>query len=164
GKRANVLKELDLLRAARQSAVPPSPKLDELTALLKVVNERLWDIEDAIRKCERTGQFEHRFVALARSVYKNNDERSALKRRRNDIIHATAGSAIIGGVRSPSCPTFWNFGTRNITAKVIQRISSAITDTIAACAQVAHSHLARMVFSFQSSALSITTAITRWPC
>jgi hypothetical protein len=85
-KRANVLNELDHLRAARQQAVPASAKLDELTALLKVVNERLWDIEDAIRKCERSAQFEHRFVALARSVYKNNDERSALKRRINDLL------------------------------------------------------------------------------
>jgi hypothetical protein len=85
-KRANVLKELELLRAARQEAVPPSPKLDELTTLLRAVNERLWDIEDALRKCERSGQFEHRFVALARSVYKNNDERAALKRRINDLL------------------------------------------------------------------------------
>jgi hypothetical protein len=85
-KRTNVLKELNELRAVRQASVSPSAKLDELTALLKAVNERLWDIEDAIRKCERTGQFEQRFVTLARSVYKNNDERSALKRRINDLL------------------------------------------------------------------------------
>jgi hypothetical protein len=85
-KRGNVLRELEQLRAARQESIPPSPKLEELTTLLKAVNERLWDIEDAVRKCERSGQFEHRFVALARSVYKNNDERSALKRRINDLL------------------------------------------------------------------------------
>jgi hypothetical protein len=85
-KRANVRKELELLQAARHAVLPSSPKLDELTALLRVVNERLWDIEDAIRKCERTGQFEQRFIALARSVYKDNDERAALKRRINDLL------------------------------------------------------------------------------
>jgi hypothetical protein len=53
---------------------------------LKAVNERLWEIEDDVRKCEATGDFGNRFIALARSVYKENDERAALKRRVNDLL------------------------------------------------------------------------------
>jgi hypothetical protein len=55
------------------------------------VNEALWDIEDRIRDCERDQNFGPEFVELARSVYRTNDRRSALKRQINDI----AGSAIV---------------------------------------------------------------------
>ena len=85
-KLANVRHELETLDAARREAVTPSPGLDELTAGLKAVNERLWQIEDDIRDCERNGDFGPRFVELARAVYVNNDERAALKRRINEIL------------------------------------------------------------------------------
>ena len=49
------------------------------------------DIEDAIRLCEREGDFGPRFVALARSVYCENDERAALKRAINTLV----GSALV---------------------------------------------------------------------
>lgn len=55
------------------------------------MNARLWDIEDAIRTCERKGDFGPRFVALARSVYGENDVRAALKR----AINTLANSALI---------------------------------------------------------------------
>lgn len=55
------------------------------------MNARLWDIEDAIRTCEREGDFGPRFVALARSVYGENDVRAALKR----AINTLANSALI---------------------------------------------------------------------
>ena len=85
-KLANVRHELETLDAARRGAVTPSPGLDELTAGLKAVNERLWQIEDDIRDCERNGDFGPRFVELARAVYVNNDERAALKRRINELL------------------------------------------------------------------------------
>ncbi len=49
-------------------------------AQLKSVNAALWEIEDAIRLCEREQDFGPRFVELARSVYLTNDRRAALKR------------------------------------------------------------------------------------
>jgi hypothetical protein len=88
GKWANVRRELDLLRAV---AIPPAPDWTELAAELKAVNERLWEIEDAIRTCEAAGDFGDRFIALARSVYQENDQRAALKRRINNLL----GSAIV---------------------------------------------------------------------
>jgi hypothetical protein len=48
-------------------------------------------IEDEVRACERDGEFESRFVELARSVYKNNDRRAALKREINELL----GSVIV---------------------------------------------------------------------
>ena len=80
--RANAAKELGLLREIA------GPVLDKgetamLTARLKALNETLWEIEDRIRDHERSGCFDQAFVELARSVYKRNDERGAVKRELN---------------------------------------------------------------------------------
>jgi dsDNA-specific endonuclease/ATPase MutS2 len=56
-----------------------------LFAELRLVNETLWDIEDAIRACEQRKEFSSDFVRLARSVYLNNDRRAAIKRQINTI-------------------------------------------------------------------------------
>jgi hypothetical protein len=87
-KLANVRAELAALARARDAAIGPSPALDELTAALKQVNLSLWQIEDEIRDCERAADFGPRFIALARAVYRTNDERAALKRRINDLLDA----------------------------------------------------------------------------
>ena len=56
---------------------------------LKAVNRRLWTIEDGLREHERDQKFDDRFVTLARTVYKNNDKRSALKAQINSLLGAT---------------------------------------------------------------------------
>jgi len=89
--RGNVRHELLLLEAIRQASLPASAELAALTAELKRINEQLWEIEDAIRLCERAGDFGERFVGLARSVYQSNDRRSALKRQINTLL----GSALV---------------------------------------------------------------------
>lgn len=90
-QRANVRRELAALEALRDREVPPSPELEGLYGELKAVNRRLWDIEDDIRVHERDGRFDARFIELARSVYRENDRRAALKRR----INALTGSEIV---------------------------------------------------------------------
>jgi hypothetical protein len=70
------------------AAVPPSPELARLRADLKSVNETLWQVEDEVRVCERDGEFGARFVELARSVYRHNDARAALKREVNKLLKA----------------------------------------------------------------------------
>ena len=55
-----------------------------LIGQLKTVNATLWDVEDELRACEQTNDFGGRFVELARSVYRLNDERAALKRAVNE--------------------------------------------------------------------------------
>ena len=89
-KRANVRHELEQLEAlaARELA---AVDLAVLTAELTAINAGLWDIEDGKRDCERRGDFGPAFVALARSVYIENDRRAAVKRRINDA----AGSDIV---------------------------------------------------------------------
>jgi Family of unknown function (DUF6165) len=80
-KARNVQAELSMLLARRDQAIPLSPRLDALTARLKAVNERLWDLEDSIRDCERRADFGPDFIAVARSIYRTNDERADLKRQ-----------------------------------------------------------------------------------
>jgi Flp pilus assembly protein TadD len=82
----NVRTDLVALRAARTGAVPPSPRLAKLTADLREVNAALWRIEDDIRVCERRQDFGPRFIELARSVYRTNDRRAALKRQINELL------------------------------------------------------------------------------
>jgi hypothetical protein len=87
-KLANVHAEHAVLAAVRRDALPASAELAALEAQLKAVNERLWQIEDDIRLCERAQDFGPRFVALARSVYHENDRRAALKRAINELLHS----------------------------------------------------------------------------
>lgn len=78
----HVERELALLVSVLQQAdVTPDP---ELLASLRQVNRALWSIEDAIRDHERRGDFQSGFIALARSVYVENDRRAALKRALNE--------------------------------------------------------------------------------
>jgi hypothetical protein len=90
-KVVNVRIELDVLEKARDENIPSSPRLLELTADLKQINEQLWEIEDEVRDCERSRDFGPRFIELARSVYHSNDRRAALKREINELL----GSKIV---------------------------------------------------------------------
>ena len=90
-KLRNVQAELEALRAVRDRAIVASETLVAFTAELRAVNEAIWDVEDALRQCEGAGEFGAAFVELARSVYKNNDRRAALKRAVNEQL----GSGII---------------------------------------------------------------------
>ena len=56
---------------------------------LRAVNEQLWVIEDDIRQLEREQRFDAAFIALARSVYQVNDERSRQKRRIDELLGST---------------------------------------------------------------------------
>ena len=91
GKLTNIRNELALLVTTRDQSLPASTELDRLSDALRSVNQELWQIEDAIRDCERASDFGAHFIELARSVYRRNDERAKLKRQINDLF----GSAII---------------------------------------------------------------------
>jgi len=90
-KRDHVRQELAMLKAVQEQVIEPSSQLTNLTAELKSINGELWRIEDAIRLCEQEKDFGPRFIDLARSVYRNNDRRSELKRRINEL----AGSILV---------------------------------------------------------------------
>jgi hypothetical protein len=81
--RANVAREHALLHAI---AAPVLGEVDALVDELRAVNSSLWEIEDAIRREEAHARFGPEFVALARAVYRTNDERAALKRALNQRL------------------------------------------------------------------------------
>lgn len=85
-KLANVRIEWETLTRARDGAIAASPQLAQFAAALKKINEALWEIEDDIRDLERAKDFGARFVELARSVYRSNDERARIKRQINDFL------------------------------------------------------------------------------
>jgi hypothetical protein len=90
-KLANVRRELDALNDTWSKSAESRIDIVELLAALKAVNERLWVIEDDIRIKESKQEFDAEFVALARSVYFENDERARLKRD----INLKLGSALV---------------------------------------------------------------------
>lgn len=87
----NARVELAELRAAWWRSPWAAESFDGDVQALRTVNSALWDIEDALRKCERESRFDWEFLELARSVYRRNDERAAIKRR----INVRLGSTLI---------------------------------------------------------------------
>ena len=78
-KLVNVRRELELLRATWTASPLGGRDTGDLLPRLKAVNERLWDIEDAIRRQEMAGTYGDEFIRLAPSVYEQNDERARIK-------------------------------------------------------------------------------------
>ncbi|MEO5595759.1 MAG: DUF6165 family protein [Lysobacteraceae bacterium] len=85
-KLANVHAELSALETLWMAHSAAGQDVVELRAALKAVNERLWVIEDDIRRKERAQSFDDGFVQLARSVYFENDERARIKRDLNRVL------------------------------------------------------------------------------
>jgi hypothetical protein len=61
---------------------------NEIQEKLKNINEKLWNIEDNIRKKEISNEFDHEFIQLARLVYITNDERSRIKNEINKCLNS----------------------------------------------------------------------------
>jgi hypothetical protein len=86
GKLANVRREHELLSGVWAEVGLETDEIAALRGRLLEVNQRLWQIEDDIRDCERDKNFGNRFVSLARSVYIENDERAAIKKEINQAL------------------------------------------------------------------------------
>lgn len=87
-KRVHVEAEWTALVAVRTWCIPQHPEVVVLTVALRGVNEDLWQIEEAIRLCERARNFGPQFIELARSIYRHNDERAHLKACLNCLLDA----------------------------------------------------------------------------
>jgi hypothetical protein len=94
-KRELAAQELAMLQKAAAPLLAPGGELaaaiTPLMAAIKTVNAALWEVEDDLRALEQAQDFGPRFVDLARSVYRTNDERARLK----NAISAAAGSAMV---------------------------------------------------------------------
>ena len=77
---ANVTGELDHLKSVVATFEPLSRLVEAKWDMLRTTNERLWDIEDAMRACKAEQRFEARFTQLAREAQSLNDERARIKR------------------------------------------------------------------------------------
>jgi septal ring factor EnvC (AmiA/AmiB activator) len=60
----------------------------EYEVKLKQVNQKLWKIEDKLRKLEKEQRFDEEFIELARSVYITNDERAGIKKQINELTNS----------------------------------------------------------------------------
>ncbi|MFM7286739.1 MAG: DUF6165 family protein [Cyanobium sp.] len=85
----HVSREQALLLQVFQPLAPRMP--GPLHLELQQVNGELWEVEEAIRTCDRRGDFGDSFVELARRVYQLNDCRAALKR----AINLASGSDLV---------------------------------------------------------------------
>jgi hypothetical protein len=80
----------ELVRHERLVAVlAPDDELPRLVELLLEINARLWEVEEAIRSYECARDLGPKFVELARTVYRTNDERAATKRKINLLLGAS---------------------------------------------------------------------------
>lgn len=91
GKLANVRTELDGLWPLWLEQQAARPVLAALKDQLKAINERMWDIQDALRAKESQQDFGAEFITLARGVYGTNGERIVVKNE----INRVAGSALV---------------------------------------------------------------------
>jgi len=87
-KKASVQKEIMYLQDVMMNITTFPPSETRLVERLRDINYQLWDIEDKIREKERKKQFDREFIELARSVYKKNDERSAIKNEINTVFNS----------------------------------------------------------------------------
>ena len=88
-KQVIINKELNSLHSTYQTSLTPSPELQEQITKLKIINLKLWDIEEGKRECERQKNFGDSFVQLARSVYIENDNRAKIKAEINRLTNST---------------------------------------------------------------------------
>ena len=78
-------KEYSILKEVQNSSIEMTEKLKTLLIEIKEVNLNLWNIEDKLRICEKNKDFGQTFIELARGVYLNNDKRSKIKSKINDV-------------------------------------------------------------------------------
>ena len=71
--------ELSLLREEFKNNIKSDLKIDKLYQSLKIINARLWTIEDDKRKCEKEKDFTENFIELSRDVHILNDDRAKIK-------------------------------------------------------------------------------------
>lgn len=91
GKRAHVQVELEGLRTLWDAQVAAQADLTAMKDALRAINERMWDVQDALRAKEAAQAFDADFVELARSVARHNGERIQVK----NAINRLAGSRFI---------------------------------------------------------------------
>ena len=82
----NIRKELGFLSDIVSKSKGVYDAISPLKNELKEVNLNLWQVEDEIRDKEYSQEFDEKFISLARSVYRLNDDRANLKKQINETL------------------------------------------------------------------------------
>ena len=82
--------EHSILKNQLDENIKSDEKLNNLYQSLKVINSKLWVIEDDKRQCEKDKNFGEKFIKLSRDVHFLNDDRAKIKLEINNLT----GSAI----------------------------------------------------------------------
>jgi len=85
-KLKDVEKELASLNETFKKFIPDPTLIKPLIDKLKSINLKLWNIESGKREAEKNMDFGEKFIELARTVYKNNDERAKIKLEINNLL------------------------------------------------------------------------------
>ena len=87
-KLVEVNKELISLNETLKKSINNESKILSFKNDLKNINLKLWNIEDGKRFAEKNNKFDEKFIELARSVYKFNDERAKIKLAINNALES----------------------------------------------------------------------------
>ena len=71
--------EYNVLKEQLKQKVKSDETLNELFVSLKAINNRLWNIEDNKRMCEKNSDFGEKFIKLSRDIHFLNDDRAKIK-------------------------------------------------------------------------------------
>ena len=77
--------EYNILKEQVNKNLKSDEKLENLFQSLKVINSKLWVIEDNKRLCEKNSDFGEKFIQLSRDVHFLNDDRAKIKLEINEL-------------------------------------------------------------------------------
>ena len=81
--------EHSILRDQLEKNIKSDDKLEKLFQDLKIINAKLWIIEDNKRECEKNKDFGEKFIKLSRDVHFYNDDRAKIKLEINNHTGST---------------------------------------------------------------------------
>ena len=76
--------EFKLLKDQYDRNVKPDDKINKLFNALKEINNKLWNIENEKRLCEKNSDFGDVFIKTSRDIHFLNDERGKIKLEMNN--------------------------------------------------------------------------------
>ena len=79
GKLNFINEEYDILKNQFEKNVKIDDKLNDLFKELKEINNKLWDIENEKRLCEKNSDFGDVFIKTSRDIHFLNDKRGNIK-------------------------------------------------------------------------------------
>ena len=76
--------EFKLLKDQYDKNIKPDAKINKLFNALKEINNKLWNIENEKRLCEKNSDFGEVFIKTSRDIHFLNDERGKIKLEMNN--------------------------------------------------------------------------------